>query len=475
MRNGMTDLLKRPATELATLVRSGEVRARELVEAVLEQTTRHAGLNAFTLVDVEAALAAADAIQPGDGRPFAGVPIAIKELHPAAGQPLTMASNLFGDYRPGYDAYAVRRLREAGFVLVGRTAAPEFGIVPVTEPRRFGPTRNPWDRERTPGGSSGGAASAVAAGILPVAHASDGAGSIRVPAACCGLVGLKASRGRISSGPDAGDDFLSTQGALTHTVADAAALLDVLAGYEPGDATWAPPPVEAFAMAAQRTPGKLRIAMTVASPLATPVDPVCAQAARDTAELLTSLGHDVEEMTPPGWVQPELEPTFLVIWSAGIASGVRYGASLRQRLPQQEDVEPLTWMFYEHGLGRTSAELVEAMLRLQAYARSLVAFLSRYDALLTPTLAQRPLRVGELNTCGQNPRAEFEKAEAFTPFTAIFNLTGQPAISLPLFHGDDGLPLGVQLTGRPAGEAALLALAAQLEAARPWADRVPAG
>src|SRR6476469_21892 len=207
MAHDISALLTQPATDLARLIHTGAVRARELMEAALERLAANSDLNAFTLVDAESALAAADGIQPGDPRPFAGVPIAIKELNAVAGQPLTMGADLYGDYRPDTDAYVVRRLKDAGFVLIGRTAAPEFGILPVTESRRFGPTRNPWNLDRTPGGSSGCAGAAVAAGILPLAHGSDGAGSIRVPAACCGLVGLKPSRGRISPGPDLGDNF----------------------------------------------------------------------------------------------------------------------------------------------------------------------------------------------------------------------------------------------------------------------------
>src|SRR5579872_981479 len=311
-------LLRRPAVELASLIRSGQIRSRELVEAALRQTETHAHLNALTLVDAEGALAAADVIRPGDPRPFAGVPIAIKELNAVAGQRLTMGSDIFGDFVAPTDDYVVKRLKDAGFVLIGRTAAPEFGIVPATEPRRFGPTRNPWNPDRSPGGSSGGAAAAVAAGILPVAQGSDGGGSIRIPAACCGLVGLKPSRGRISAGPDLGDNFLSTSGALTRYTADAAALLDVMAGYEIGDATWAPPPLEPFAATAARPPRPLRFAMTTASPIGTPVDPACVQAVADAAKLLESLGHTVEEAIPPGWIEPELEPVFSVLYAAGI-------------------------------------------------------------------------------------------------------------------------------------------------------------
>ena len=247
-------MLGRPATELAGLVRAGEVSARELTTASLERIEAlDSEINAFTLVDADGALAAADRIGPGDGRPFAGVPIAIKDLGaPVAGMVLSQCSDLFGDFTPDYDAAVVCRLREAGFVIVGKTSSPELGILPVTEPRRFGPTRNPLDQERTPGGSSGGSGAAVAARMVPLAHGSDGGGSIRIPAACCGLVGLKPSRGRISRAPDLGDSYLVTDGVLTSTVADTAALLDVMAGYEPGDATWAPPPAEPFAQSARR-------------------------------------------------------------------------------------------------------------------------------------------------------------------------------------------------------------------------------
>jgi len=258
-----------PRDAAHALVRSGEVTARELVEASLARIDEvDERVNAFTLVDREGALATADGISDGDKRPFAGVPVAIKDLAtPVAGMVMSQGMELFGDYTPDYDAYVVRRLREAGFVIMGKTSSPELGIVPVTEPRRYGPTRNPWNLDRTPGGSSGGSGAAVAGGMVPIAHGSDGGGSIRIPAACCGLVGLKPSRGRISRGPDLGDAILSTDGMLTRTVEDCARTLDVLAGYEPGDATWAPPPDEPFANAVGRDPGKLRLGLITQPPI----------------------------------------------------------------------------------------------------------------------------------------------------------------------------------------------------------------
>lgn len=466
-------LLTRPALELAELVRSGEVSARELTEAALRRIEAlDPQFNAFTWVDPEGALAAADEIRPGDGRPFAGVPTAIKELHPQAGVPCTMASQLYGDFRPKRDSYAVRRLRDAGFVFVGRTNAPEFGILPVTAPRRFGPTRNPWDPGRTPGGSSGGAGAAVAAGMVPIAHGSDGGGSIRIPAACCGLVGLKPSRGRISRGPEAGDSFLVTDGMLSRTVADTAAALDVLAGYEPGDATWAPPPPEPFAVSAAREPGRLRIALALTPPLTDcEVDPVCLQAARDAAELLASLGHDVEEAEPPYPDRGSFR-MFTPLWATQIATGVVLGGYIAGREPTPDDVEPLTWALYERARETDAPTYALALGWLQRAARKIVAWFGDWDVVLTPQLAWRPPPIGVIDSCGDDPWGEFRRSGEFTPFTSIWNITGQPAISVPLFHGDDGLPLAVQLVGPPLGEGILLSLAAQLERERPWADRL---
>jgi amidase len=469
-----TDLLFSPAAELAHLVETGEVSARELAEAALERIEAlEPDLNAFVHLDPDGALAAADAVGPSDERPFAGVPIAVKDTAPVADMPYRLGSDLFGDFVPGHDAFLVRRLREAGFVIVGKTNLPEFGILPVTEPRRFGPTRNPWDTERTPGGSSGGSAAAVASGMVPLAHGSDGGGSIRIPAACCGLVGLKPSRGRISRGPDQGDDFLVQDGVLTRTVAETAALLDVLAGYEPGDATWAPPPAEPFARQAAREPGRLRIGVTTVPAIdVAAVDPLCERAARDAADLLDSLGHQVEEVDPP-WKGQDLLRAFTLVFGTPVALGMWFGGQVTGREPSAELVEPLSWTIWEGGRERTPLDYLLARTRLTAASRAIVALWSDYDAVLTPALAQRPVRIGEIDACSAEPWEDFHRSGEFTPYTAIFNVTGQPAVSLPLFHGDDGLPLGVQLAGRPGGEGQLLSLAAQLEAARPWAGRRP--
>jgi amidase len=471
------DLLFRPATELAGLVRAGELSARELVETSLRRIDAlEPTINAFTHVAHDSALAAAHAIEAGDPRPFAGVPIAIKDNRPVAGMPLTLCSDLFGDLVPRHDGFLVRRLRDAGFVIVGKTTLPEMGVLPTTESRRFGPTANPWGLDRTPGGSSGGSAAAVAAGMVPLAHGNDGGGSTRIPAACCGLVGLKGARGRVSVGPEGGDSFLVTDGVLTRTVADTAELLDVIAGYEPGDATWAPPlsDGDSFASLATREPGRLRIGLALNPPLEGAVlDPVCEQAARDAAALLESLGHDVEEITPP-WSDRSLLADFSRAFGPGIAFTVFIGGRLAGRDPTADDVEPLSWELYERARAQDTITYLAAQSRLESVGRSIVTFLASYDAVVTPALAARPLLTGEVHGRGPDPWDHFQRSGLFTPYTAIVNVTGLPAVSLPLYHGDDGLPTGVQLIGRAAREGDLLALSTQLERALPWADRRPA-
>jgi len=467
-----SDLMFRSAIELAAMVRSGEVSSRELVESSLARIEElNPQLNAFVEIDGERALATAEQIKPGDERPFAGVPIAIKNNRPVEGLKVTIGCSLLADHVATHDSNIVRRLKGAGFVVVGTTTLPEYGILPVSEARLFGPTRNPWDLQRTPGGSSGGASAAVASGMVPVAHGNDGGGSIRIPAACCGLVGLKPARGRISAAPERGEAPLDVDGVLTRTVADTAAILDVLAGYELGDATWAPPPSEPFAQAASGHPGKLRIAATTLPPVADAVvDPICAQAVSDAAGLLRSLGHEVEEIDPP-WRIDGLSELFGAVFSIHIALQIVYSGMVAGREPTAEDMEPMSWAIHQMTQGFNSVQGVGLELQLQALTRQLVEFLDPYDALLTPALAERPLPIGTLDTAAPDPMSTFTRSGLFTPFTPVFNASGQPGISLPLYQGLDGLPLGVQLAGRPAGEGALLALASQVEAAAPWADR----
>jgi amidase len=466
-----------PVTELAALVRRGELSARELVDASLERIDAlQPVVNTFVDVDREGARAAADAIAPGDERPFAGVPIAVKNNRAVRGLRLTLGADFMGDHVAPHDHNVTRRLRDAGFVVVGTTCLSEWGIMPVTETRRFGPTRNPWDLGRTPGGSSGGSAAAVAAGMVPVATGNDGGGSIRIPAACCGLVGLKPQRGRISLAPDAGASLLVQDGVVTRTVRETALLLDVLAGPEPGDTWWAPPPQEPFAAGAARDPGRLRIGVTTATPLLeADLDPLCSRAAHDAAELLAGLGHEVVEVDPP-WHAPGLLERFTAVFGPAIGTQIVAAARLAGREPEAADMEPLSWAVWEQSRAIDAVEGASVTVALQAWARRVVVWAGAYDAILTPALAQPPVPIGALDPCGPDPMGTFRRSGDFTPYTAISNVTGAPAISLPLYARDDGLPLAVQLIGRPAQEGALLALAAQLETALPWAGRrAPAG
>jgi amidase len=472
------DLMFRPVGELAGLVRSGELSARELVQASLDRIEAlNPQLNAFVDVYAEDALAEADRVTPGDERPFAGVPIAIKNNRGVQGKRLTFGGELFGDFPAPFDHNVTRRLKDAGFILVGSTTLPEYGILPVTETRRFGATRNPWDTDRTPGGSSGGSAAAVASGMVPIAHANDGGGSIRIPAACCGLVGLKPQRGRVSTAPEAGGLFLVADGVLTRTVAETAQLLDVLAGHELGDAWWAPEPDQPFADMASDEPGRLRIAVTNKSPIGSAVDAQCIQATEDAADLLRSLGHEVVEAEAP-WGDPALLETFTACFGPAVSVQIAFGGMLAGREPTADDMEPLSWELFNlcKSIDSTSALLAE--LQMQGVGRAVVTWTAQYDAVLTPALGEAPVPLGTINPLSAQPLQDFARSGDFTPFTAISNVSGSPAISLPLYErpaGDAaaGLPLGVQLIGQPCGEGQLLALAAQLEAACPWADRRP--
>jgi len=467
------DLLLRPAHELAAAVRAGELAALELCDLALERIDAlDDRLGAFVEVDAEVARRTALAIGPGDPRPFAGVPVAVKDNRAVAGLRLTLGARFTGELRPPYDHSVVRRLRAAGFVVVGKTALPAWGILPVTESERFGPTRNPWDLERTPGGSSGGSAAAVAAGLVPLAHGNDGGGSLRIPAACCGLVGLKPQRGRVSHAPEVGESFLAQDGVLTRTVAETAAVLDVLAGPELGDTSWAPPPPEPFAVAAAREPGRLRIALSLRPPLEeAPLHPAHEAAARDCAALLASLGHEVVEAEPP--LPPEgIFGLFTAQFAPLIALQIAAAAALAGREPTEEDLEPLSFALWRLAKELDAVEAAAALTRLQAVGRAAVVWAAGFDAVLTPALAEPPVPLGTIDPCAPIPLEAFARSGQFTPYTALANVTGSPAIALP-FAVHEGLPVGVQLTGQPAGEGPLLALAAQVEAANPRAHRRP--
>ena len=450
----MDELAFLSATEQADLVRRGEVGWRELVDLYLARIDRLNGtLNAFVTICREPE-------EPSDG-PFRGVPLPIKDLQETAGIRTTFSSRAYADYVPDFDVAVVRRLKEAGFVVLGKTNTPELGITAVTESQLNGVCRNPWDTARTPGGSSGGAAAAVAAGLAPAAHGTDGGGSIRIPASCCGVFGLKPARGRVSLAPYGGHEGFSTSGPLVRTVQDAAALLDVMAGYETGDPWWAPPPERPFVQEVGAEPGRLRIALTTTPPIEADVAPACVAAAEDAAALLTELGHSVEETTPP-WADGRLIDLFMTVW--------RVIPGMREK--PRELFEPMNRALIDAGDELNAVDYVNATQALRGWARRIVAFCADYDLVLTPTLAQPPPPVGALMD-PDDPWGNFDKAWKFTPFTQVANVTGLPAVSVPLFWTDAGLPIGSQLIGRAAGEAALLRVAAQLEAARPWRERRP--
>ncbi len=358
-----------PALEQARLVREGEVSSSDLVALSLERIERlDPRLNAFVTVCGDEALERAKAIDstPGDA-PFRGVPIGIKDLAATAGIRTTYSSRAYADYMPDFDTAVVRRIRDAGFVIVGKTNTPEFGTVAFTESDLNGATRNPWNTDLTPGGSSGGAAAAVSAGLVPIAHASDGGGSIRIPASCCGLFGLKPSRGRVSSAPFGSLEGLSTAGPMARTVADAAAFLDVVAGYEPGDPWWVPPPERPFSETTGEPPPRLRIAATTSPPIDVLVDPECVAALSDAAELLAGLGHEVRDETPP-WREPDLFHTFIAVWQVGPAL-----------FPVEEALmTPLNRELAESARSTSAADYGRAVAKLQVLARRIVVFLERH-------------------------------------------------------------------------------------------------
>jgi amidase len=448
------------ATEQAELVRRGDVTPVQLVETYLERIERlDPELNAFVTVCGEEALAAASGELPNG--PFTGVPLPIKDLQETAGIRTTFSSRAYADYVPDFDVAVVRRLKGAGFVVLGKTNTPELGITAVTESRLNGVCRNPWDTSRTPGGSSGGAAVSVAAGLAPAAHGTDGGGSIRIPASCCGVFGLKPARGRVSLAPYGGHEGFSSSGPLVRSVLDAGALLDVMAGYESGDPWWAPPPARPFVDEVGAAPGRLRVALTTTPPIEAEVAPECVAAAEDAAALLVELGHSVEEVTPP-WTDGKLLDLFMTVWK--VIPGMRG--------KPRELFEPMNQVLMDAGDEIDAVEYVNATQELRGWARRVVAFWGEYDLVLTPTLAQPPPPVGALMD-ESDPLGNFDRAWKFTPFTQVANVTGLPAVSLPLYWSEEGLPIGTQLIGRPADEATLIRVSAQLEQARPWRDRRP--
>lgn len=482
------------ATALAALVRRRDVGAAELVEiaiARLEQNESSlTGMSEWALDQARRTAAG----PPGEG-PFAGVPFLLKDnLHFAAGLPYHNGSRIWRGWIPPADSEMVRRFKAAGLIILGSTKVPELSLTPVTEPRAFGRANNPWSLDRTTGGSSGGSCAHVAARSVPMAHATDGGGSIRIPASCCGVFGLKPSRGRTPNGPYVGEGWhgAAIGHAVTRSVRDSAALLDAIAGPDLGAPYGIAPPVRSFTEAAATPPGRLRIAFSSIAPNGAPVDPECRKAVESAAKLCSDLGHHVEEATPD--IPDDYFTWFIVVFLAAVAQEFAFVEEVTGTRPRREEVEESTWLCRELGRGFSAAEFSIALERLHRATRRIAPFFETYDLLLTPTLASPPVKHGELHPQGVEAllqgaaarlgigrylrhgpllRQAADRAFRFIPFSPIWNVTGQPAVSLPLHWTPDGLPVGVQAVARFGEETTLLSFSAQMEQARPWGDRLP--
>jgi amidase len=494
--SGFSDYGKYDGLGLAELVRSKEVKPSELVEEAISRVERlNPQLNAVIYKMYEMARKAADRDLP-DG-PFKGVPFLMKDIGMAcADVPLTSGSRFFKDFIPDHDSEMVKRFKAAGVVIIGKTNTPEFGLMPVTEPELFGHTKNPWDLTRTPGGSSGGSATAVASRMVHLAHASDGGGSIRMPASCCGVFGLKPTRGRNPMGPDIGESWrgLVSAHVLTRSVSDSAAMLDATAGPDIGAPYYAVPPARPFLNEVSTDPGRLQIAFTSKPFLGSTVDKDCAKALETTVKLCQDLGHEVVEKAP------QLDKTafiraFTVMLCAETRATIEEGEVVLNHKASPEDFESGTWRLGLLGKQFSAPDFSRSLNLLHRTARQIGWFFQKYDVLLTPTLSRPPLVTGSLNPKesqrigmerlfdklssgelidrGDELEILSEHTYEFMPYTLLFNVTGQPAMSVPLYWNNEGLPIGMQFVGRYGDEATLFRLAGQLEKAKPWFERIP--
>jgi amidase len=459
----MNALLRISAVEQAALVRSGTISARELLDAALLARDELDGdLNAFVANCDERARAEADRIRAGDPRPLCGVPIALKDLVSAVeGLPTTHGSRAFGDWRPTHDSAHVRRLREAGAIVIGRTNTPELGLRPVTENARFGTTRNPWDRSLSPGGSSGGSAAAVAAGIVALADGSDLGGSIRIPAACCGLVGLKPSRGRVSIGPDFGDvtQGVVADGVLTRTVEDTAVALDAISGPEPGDHFSLAAPAQPFAASVRGALAPITVHVALSAPLGAPVDREPRAGAERAAGALADIGHHVVERAPD-WDDPDFPAAWGRFALGTLQHLLRVLTRLHGRPVDVERLEPANRAWIADAAPVSAADHLEAAETLWAFARRVLRSWPDGSVLVTPTLTRLPVSAGGLHAVA----GVTDDATRFSALVRPWNVTGQPAITVPTHATPDGVPVGVQIVGPPGRDDLVLALAAQLEA-----------
>ncbi|NWH08819.1 MAG: amidase [Alphaproteobacteria bacterium] len=468
------DYAKYDALGLAKLVRDKKIRPIELVDAAIERIERHnPTLNAVVWTAFDRARAMAKKRLP-DG-PFAGVPFLLKDILGFwEGAPTRSGARFMADIPFAHSAELTNRYLRAGLVPIGKTNVPEYGLLPITEPTLYGPARNPWNIEHSTGGSSGGSAAAVAAGIVPIAHANDGGGSIRIPAACCGLVGLKPSRARNPLGPDFGDlmSGLIAEHIVSRTVRDTAAMLDATAGPALGDPYAAPPAPKSYLSAMKKDPGRLRIAVATKRLDGEAFHPDCVAAVQHAAKLCRDLGHKVEEASPQFDYATMLE-RFMMLWSSGLAAQIDGIAMMTGQKVSEKAMEGLTFGLYQEGRKVTGAQYLAAVAAMQGVARAVAAFHQKYDCWLTTTLARPPLKLGSIDLTNSDPKTALATVLDYVPFTAVQNATGQPAINLPLHWNDAGLPIGVQFVGRVGDEETLLKLAFQLEKAEPWNRKHP--
>ena len=458
---------------LAELVKKKKVKPIELVEAAIERIERHnPKLNAVVFKAYDEARVRAKAKLSGA---FAGVPMLLKDiLGYKKGWPNRDGSRFLPAIPSPFDSTLVTRFEAAGLVPLGKTNVPEFGAVPLCESKLYGPAHNPWNGAHSTGGSSGGSAAAVAAGIVPLAHANDGGGSIRIPASACGLVGLKPTRGRNPLGPLIGDVMggLVAEHVVSRSVRDTAAALDATAGPEPGDPYAAPPPPSSYLAATKKKPKKLRIAFATKRLDGEAFDPECKAAVEAAARLCERLGHRVEEAMPP--VSPALMgANFMPVWASGLAMLIDFIAKATGKTPAREEFQGLTWGLYQVGKTITAAQYQLCWMTLQGATRQVAAWQKPYDAWITPVLAQPPLRIGTVDLEETDLMKGFAPIIHYIPFTALQNVTGQPAINLPLAWSKSGLPIGVQFVGRFGEEHVLLSLAAEIEKAAPWNKKRP--
>ncbi len=469
---GFKEYASLDALGLAALVKAKKVKPSEVMDAAIALAEElNPKLNAIVFTGCDAARAAARGRLARGA--FTGAPMLLKDMRAnVVGWPCRSGSRYVPATPATVESTTVTRFKAAGLLPMGKTNVPEFGILPTTESKLYGPAHNPWNPAHSTGGSSGGSAAAVAAGIVPIAHATDGGGSIRIPASACGLVGLKATRGRVSQGPEAGDatSGLSIDGVVTKSVRDTAAALDALSGIDYGDPYFAPPPEGSYLDGIRRKGKRLRIAVSTRMMNGRAHDPEVTAAVKKTAKLCESLGHIVEETDPP-LNAGELVGAFSAIWCANVA----YGLTLLQRLtgiaPSLDVVEGLTLGLHEMGLKVSAVQLTEARQAMMRAGRAIAAWHETYDVWLTATLGRPPMKLGTIDIDETDVQKGFAPNFGYVPFTSMQNATGTPGINLPLHWSKDGLPLGVQFTARAGGEMTLLKLAAELEKAAPWADR----